>query len=140
VLVECAAFVDLVGTIPRDAVPGQLGGRDDREHLVERLEQDSLLVEERLGPLPAIASDPGVQHEIVIPAGDVDRVELDRAESIEHAHHARRFGRQQPRRGKQVVEREIAPRNVARELDRDGCAATQRVGGRHLPTIVVGDP
>jgi hypothetical protein len=29
-----------------------------------------------------------VQHEVVRPAGDVDRVELDRPESAEHLEHA----------------------------------------------------
>jgi hypothetical protein len=78
VLVERAAFVDPARAVPRDPIPRQLRRRHDREHLVERLEQRPLLVQERVGPFPAVAGDPGEQHEVVVPPGDVDRVELDR--------------------------------------------------------------
>jgi len=49
------------------------------------------------------------------------------------------FGGQGPRRGEQVVEREVAPGDDARQLERGGGAAVQRVGSRHALTRVATD-
>ena len=125
--------------VPGDPEPGQLRRRQDREHLVVGLEERPVLVQQRVRPRPAVAGDAGEQDEIVVPAGDVDRVELDRAKAVEDGHDARRLGGQGPRRGEQVVEREVAPGDVARQLERGGGAAVQRVGSRHAQTRVAAD-
>ena len=50
-LVEGALLVTDPRPVPVDPVPGQLGRRDEREALVVRLEQRSLLVEEGVRPV-----------------------------------------------------------------------------------------
>ena len=125
--------------VPGDPVPGQLGRRHDRQHLVVRLEQATLLVQQRVRPLAPVAVDPGEQHEVVVATGDVERVELERPEPVHDRHDAGRLGGQRPRRRQQVVEHEEAAGDVARDLDRRGPAAVQRVMGRHARTIVARD-
>ena len=63
--------------------PGELARRDERQRLVGRLEDLTAFVE-HIAPRGLVAGDAGVQHEIVVPAGDRDRVELDRPELAEN--------------------------------------------------------
>jgi hypothetical protein len=42
-----------------------------------------VLTEQVVRPLAAVPLDPGVEDEVVVPAGDRERVELDRAEPAE---------------------------------------------------------
>ena len=44
----------------------------------------------------------------MVPPGDLDRVELDRAEPVEHREDAAGPGRERPRRREEVVEDEVA--------------------------------
>ena len=72
---------------PRRAEPWVLVGQDEREALVVRLEDVAPLVE-LVRPRRVVAGDARVQHEVVTPAGDGDRVELHRppaAEDLERA-------------------------------------------------------
>jgi hypothetical protein len=65
------------------AEPRELARRDEREPLVVRLE-DLATLEERVAPGRVVVGDARVQHEVVVPAGDRERVELDRAKPAEH--------------------------------------------------------
>ena len=144
VLVERAAAVRLVAAVPRDPVPRQLGRRHDREHLVVRLVQRAVAVQELVRPGAPVAVDARQQRQVVVAAGDVDRVELQRPEAVDDAHHRRRLGRQRPRRREEVAGDEEPPRDggetgtLGSELtdsDRTGRAARSC----HVPAAA-GDP
>ena len=131
VLVERLAAMVLVPAIPGDAVPRQLGGRHDREHLVVRLVQGTVAVEEVVRPRPAVAVDAGQEDQVVIATGDLERVELQRAQAVDDAHDRARLSRQRARRGEEVARDEEAPR------DRGG----QEPGlGAHVPRSYPGRP
>ncbi|MEP6639707.1 MAG: hypothetical protein ABJC39_10200, partial [Chloroflexota bacterium] len=68
--------------VPADPVVGELRSGQQREALVVGLVQPAILVQERLGPGAPIAGDPREQDEVVVAAGDLERVELERAESL----------------------------------------------------------
>ena len=106
--------------VPGDAVPRQLGGRDEGEALVVGLVDPALLVQEGVGPLAAIAGDPRRQDEVVVAPGDLERVELDRTEPLEDGLDRRRLGRQRPRRRQQMAAHEEPARG----------RAVDRLGGR----------
>jgi hypothetical protein len=53
-----------------------------------------------------------VQDEVVVAAGDRERVELDRAEPPEHPEHGRRATFERPRRSEHVVRDQKAPCGV----------------------------
>ena len=87
-LVERATVVPESRAVPRDPVPGQLGRRNEREALVVDLEQGPLLVQEAVRHLPTVGRHAGQEHEVVVPTSDLDRVELDRAQPVEHGEDA----------------------------------------------------
>ena len=118
VLVERLLAVTRVESVPADPIPRQLAGRQQREALVVRLEQPALLVQQRIGPRPLIARDPGGEHEIVVAPGHVERVELERAQLLDHHLHGRRCGRQGARWREEVAADEEPARG--RAVDRDG--------------------
>ena len=120
VLVEGAALVVDTLAVPGHPVPRQLRRRDQAEPLVVGLVQPPLVVQERIGPLAAVAGDPGEEHEVVVPAGHVERIELERPEPIDHRQDALRPGRQRARRGKQVAEGEEAAGDAQADGDRLG--------------------
>jgi hypothetical protein len=66
----------------RRAKPRELLRRHERESLVVRLEDRAPFVE-LVAPRRVVVRDARVKHEVVAPAGDRDRVELDRAEPAE---------------------------------------------------------
>ena len=47
----------------------------------------ALVVQQRIGPRPAIAIDAGGQHQVVVAAGDVQRIELQRPEALDDRPH-----------------------------------------------------
>ena len=116
--VERGLFVPYPRAVPVDPVPGELGRRDEREALVVRLEEGSLLIEEMVRHLPSVAGHARQEHEVVVPADDVDRVELDRAEPVEHREDAVRPRRERPRRREEVVDREVAAGDLAGDQGR----------------------
>ena len=120
VLLKGAAAVNRLGQVPGDPVPGELSSGEDREPIIVRLEKDSILVQEPIRPGALVASDPGGKGEVVIAAGHIQRVELERAEALDHAHHARGLGWQVARRRQQVAEHEVAAGDVARDGVRSG--------------------
>jgi len=77
--------------------PGELARRDERQRLVGRLEDLTAFVQ-HLAPVGLVAVDARVQHEVVVPAGDRDRVELDRPELAKDPQHGFGASRQRPRR------------------------------------------
>ncbi len=131
VLVERLAGVRLVVAVPRDAIPRQLGRGHQREHLVVGLVERPVGVQEAVGPGPAVAGDPRQQRQVVVAARDVDRVELQRPEPVDHAHDRRRLRRQRARRGEEVAKDEEPPGDGgghgaglgAHGIDRTGHAA-----------------
>ena len=98
VLVEDAPRVPA----PRSPEPRVVAGQDERESLVDRLEQLPLFVE-RIAPRSLVPGDPRVEHEIVASAGDGDRVVLDRAETSEELEHGSGPSLERARRPEQVA-------------------------------------
>ena len=94
--------------IPVEAVVGQLRRWEQREALVVRLVQPALLVQQRIRPFAAVPVDPRGQDEVVVAPGDVERVELQRAEPLDDAPDRVRPGRERPRRREQVAADEKA--------------------------------
>ena len=88
VLVERAGVMASRAAIPGDPVVGQLGRRDEAQALVVRLVEGPLLVEQGVGPLAPVALDPGEQHQVVVPPGDLERIELERSEPGDDGHDA----------------------------------------------------
>ena len=87
--------------------PGELARWDERQRLVGRLEDLAAFVQ-HVAPGGLVAGDARVQHEVVVPAGDRDRVELDRPELPEDLEHAVRASRERPR-GREEVPRDQKP-------------------------------
>ncbi len=102
--------VVLEGTLPVDAVPGQLRRGQEAEALVEGLVKLARVVEERVRPLRAVALDACVQDQIVVAPGNAERVELDRTEGRKGSSHAVRPRRQGARRREQMATHQEAAR------------------------------
>ena len=85
--------------VPGQPVPRQLGGRHDRELLVVRLVEDAVLVQPSLGPFAPVAGDPRQEDQVVVAAGDLERVELERPDPVHDPEHALRAGRAATRGG-----------------------------------------
>ena len=83
------------------AEPRELAHRDEGESLVVRLEDLAALVEE-VAPAGVVVGDARVQHEVVAPTGDRERVELDRAESAEDLEHGVGASLERSRRREEV--------------------------------------
>ena len=86
----------------RRAEPRELARRNERESLVECLEDLAALVE-KVAPGRVVAGHARVQHEIVGPAGNRERVELDGAETAEDLEHRVRSSLERPRRSERVA-------------------------------------
>jgi hypothetical protein len=93
--------------VPRDAVPGQLGRRDQAQALVVGLIKRALPIQEAISPLAPVAADAGKQRQVVIPAGHVNGIELEGTQPVEDPHDARRLGGQGAGRSEQVAEDEV---------------------------------
>ena len=107
-LVEGTSRVALVVEVPRQPVPGQLRGGHQRQHLVVRLVQDAIAVQEVIGPVPPITRDAGEERQVVVAAGDLEGVELERAEAVHHAHDRGWLRGERARRGEQMPHDEEA--------------------------------
>ena len=88
VLDEDAVAVTLMGAVPGQAEPRQLVRRQERKALVVRLEQPAFFVEEGICHVASVAGDSGEHDKVVVPACDVDRVELDGSEPLDDGHDA----------------------------------------------------
>ena len=95
--------------------PGELARRDKRQRLVGRLEDLTAFIE-HVAPGGLVAGDARVQHEVVVPAGDRDRVELDRPELPEDLEHAVEASRERPCRREEVPRNEKATRRLSGDL------------------------
>jgi hypothetical protein len=89
------------------AKPRELIRSHQRQSLVVRLEDLATLVE-LVAPRGLVLGDTRVQHEVVAPAGDRDRVELKRPESPEDRTHPVRASGDGPRRREQLPRDEEA--------------------------------
>src|SRR5436190_16439121 len=94
--------------------PGELARRDERQRLVGRLEDLTAFVQ-HVAPGGLVAGDARVQHEVMAPAGDRDRVELDRPELPEDLEHPVK-ARERPRRREEVPRDEEATRRLSSDL------------------------
>src|SRR5215207_1387906 len=113
VVVELAVPVRRRIAVPADPVVRQLRRRQQRETLVVGLVQPALAVEQVVRPLAAVAVDAGGEDEVVVASGDVERVELERAEPADNGLHRLRRGRQRAWRREQVAADEEATRSRA---------------------------
>ena len=95
--------------------PRELARRDERQRLVGRLEDLTALVE-HVAPGGLVAGHARVQHEVVVSAGDRDRVELDRPEPPEDLEHPVEAARERPRRREEVPRDEKATRRLSGDL------------------------
>jgi hypothetical protein len=95
--------------------PGELARRDERQRLVGRLEDLTAFVQ-HVAPGGLVAGDARVQHEVVVPAGDRDRVELDRPELAQDLPHGFGASRERPRRREEVPRDEKATRRLSSDL------------------------
>ena len=111
VVAEGLALVGAARPVPGEAVPGQLAGREDAETLVVGLEEEAAVVQQVVGPGSPVAGDAGVEHEVVVAAGHLERVELQRAEAVNDRENALLGVRQRPRRGEEMPEHQEAPRD-----------------------------
>ena len=102
--------------LPGDPVVGQLARRQQVEGLVVRLEQQPPAVEQLVGQLAAVAADPSLEHEVVVAAGHLQRVELQRAEPIDYGQDALRRGGQRARRREQMADGQEAARHGEADL------------------------
>ena len=84
------AVLALAEHVPRDAIPGHLRGRDDGQALVVGLVERPRPVQVAVGPVTAVAIDPGAQDEVVVATGDVEWIELERPDPVDDGHHAGR--------------------------------------------------
>ncbi len=107
--------------------PGELARRDERQRLVGRLEDLTAFVEQ-VAPGGLVAGDARMQHEVVAPAGDRDRVELDRPELPEDLEHPVEAPRERPRRREEVPGNEKATRRLSSDLHLEdaSCAGVDR--------------
>ena len=126
VLVEDAAVVRGAVEVPGDPEPGQVGRGDEAQALVVGLVENPLVVEEIVGQLAAVARDAGEEDEVVVSTGDLEGVELDRAEPLENGQDPVATGRQGPRRGEVVAQGEEPARGRGR--DRQGRGHRPMVG------------
>ena len=117
---EDLALVGAAGPVPGQAMPGQLARREDAEALVVGLEQEAPLVEQVVRPRAPVAGDAGVEDEVVVAPGDLERVELQGAEAIHDGEDALLGGRQRARRGEEVAEHQEAPRDGGGQRVRGG--------------------
>ena len=126
-----------------DAIPGELARRDERERLVGRLEDLAAAIE-RVAPGRLVAGDTRVQHQVVVPARNGDRVELDRAEPADHLQHRVGPALDGPRRREGVPRDEIAAGRLGGDLDRrfgqDSCASPSATHARSSSDWTNGAP
>src|SRR5436853_7211792 len=102
--------------------PGELARRDKRQRLVGRLEDLTAFVEQ-VAPGRLVAGDTRVQHEVMVPARDRDRVELDRPEPPEHLEHPVEATHERPSRREEVSRDEKATRRLRSDLHLDETSA-----------------
>src|SRR5580658_10092733 len=77
-----------------------------------------------------------MQHQVVVPAGDRDRVELNRPEPPEDLHHPIQASRDRPRRRQEVPRHQKPPRRLSTDLHpktltrrRGGVSSEREMGG-----------
>jgi hypothetical protein len=99
----------------RPAEPRELARRDEGEPLVVGLEQLAPLVEE-LAPCGLVVRDARVQHEVVVPAGDGKRVELERPEPANDLEHCVRAALEGACGCEELARDEEAPRGLGGDL------------------------
>ena len=104
------------GLVPPHAVPRELARREQVQPLVVRLEQLAPPVQELVAPGRVVVGDARMQHEVVVPARDRQRVELDRAEPAEHFPNGVEPSFDRARRSEQVARNEEAPGGVRGDM------------------------
>jgi hypothetical protein len=104
---------------PGRAEPGEVVRQDERQAFVDRLENLTLLVE-RIARRGVVAGDARVQHEVVVPAGHRQRIELDRAQLAEDVEHSHRTALERSGRREEVPSDEEAPRRLGGDREYAG--------------------
>jgi len=99
------------------AEPREFAHGHERQPLVVHLEDLALRVE-RVAPGRAVVCDARVQGEVVAPAGDRERVELERAEPADDLHHRIRAAHERARGREEVPGDEKAACGLGGDLHR----------------------
>ena len=107
--------------LPGNAVVGQLTRRQQIEGLVIGLEQEPAAVQQLVCEVAAVTGHAGLEDQVVVAAGDVERVELKRAQTIDHDQNALRRCGQRTWRRQQVTDGQKPARD--RETDELGHSA-----------------
>src|SRR5439155_9918298 len=89
-----------------------LARRHKGQTLVVCLEDLAAFVEQ-IAPVGLVVGDARVQHEVVVPAGNRERVELDRAELAEDLEHGAGASLERPRRREEVPGDEKTARGLS---------------------------
>ena len=95
--------------------PGVVARQDEREPLVDSLEDLTPFVEE-VAPAGVVVGDARVEHDVVASARHRDRVVLEGAEPAEVVEHCVVPSFERPRRREQLARNEEAPRVVRGDL------------------------
>jgi hypothetical protein len=109
--------------------PGELARRDKRQRRVGRLEDLTAFIE-HVAPGGLLAGNARLQHEVVAPAGDRDRVELDRPELPKDLEHPVETSRERPRRREEVPRDEKATRRLGSDLHPQDTSPRALTGSR----------
>lgn len=110
--------------------PGDLARRNERQRLVGRLEDLTAFVEQ-VAPGGLVVGDARVEHEVVVPAGDRDRIELDRPHLAKDLEHGFGASSKRPGRREEVPVDEKPPRRLCCDphlVDASGRARSSTTG------------
>ena len=120
VVAEDLALVGPARPVPGEAMPRQLARGQDAEALVVGLEEEAPVVEQVVCPGSPIAGDAGVEHEVVVSTRHLERIELQRAETVDDRENALLGVRQRSRRGEEVTDDEESARDGGGQWARGG--------------------
>jgi hypothetical protein len=107
--------------------PGKLAHGDERQRFVGRLEDLAAFVQ-LVAPTGLVVGDARVEHEVVVSAGDRDRVELDRSEPPKDLDNPVEASRDGSRRCEEMPRDEKATRRLGSDLHPvdTSCASVDR--------------
>ena len=85
---KCLRLVAGAVPVPGEAVPGQLVRGQQAEAFVVRLEEQAFVVEEGVGHFAPVVLDARCEHQVVVAARHLERIELHGPQPLERRQHA----------------------------------------------------